>query len=90
MLKNWELGKIKVKRSIQEYKTKEVFIDEIVEKVEKQNKKIYVDWMTRVDKGKPIWKQTIINPPHDYSLERTTEKWQRRWVSIPHTKQSNY
>ena len=67
-----ELGirQMKVKGS-KEYKTKEVFIDEIVEKVEKQNKKLYVDWMTRVDKGKSIWRQTIINPSHDYSLENS-------------------
>ena len=53
----------------EKYKNKKTFIDEIIAKVEEKEDKIYKDWMKRVDSGRPIWNQYILDPYHHYSLK---------------------
>ena len=50
-------------------KNKSVIIDEILEKAEENEETLYQDWMTKIDNGRPIWRQNIIDPSRRYSLK---------------------
>ena len=50
-------------------KNKNVIINEILEKAEENEEILYQDWMTKIDNGRPIWRQNIIDPSRRYSLK---------------------
>ena len=50
-------------------KNKSDIIDKIIEKSEENEETLYQDWMTKMDNGRPIWRQNIIDPSRRYSLK---------------------